>query len=88
MENKIDYTIIYSKRFEKHFRKLPKNIQKQIINLIENLKHDPYIGKPLKFNLRGYWSLRIGNYRVIYKIDKQNKIITIYIVRHRRKVYK
>jgi mRNA-degrading endonuclease RelE of RelBE toxin-antitoxin system len=28
------------------------------------------IGKPLERELKGYWSLRVGRYRIIYRPDK------------------
>lgn len=42
-------------------------------------------GKPLRRSLRGYWKLRVGDYRVIYRIEK--KKIKILIIRHRSIVY-
>ena len=32
---------------------------------------DPACGKPLKEELSGYWSLRVGRLRVIYRPDQQ-----------------
>ncbi len=42
-------------------------------------------GQPLRKTLRGYWKLRVGDYRVIYKVDKNNVLILGII--HRKKVY-
>ncbi len=52
------------------------------------MKSDPYLGKPLRGELSGKWSLRVGDYRVIYKIDEQEKILTLLNVGHRKAVYK
>ena len=42
-------------------------------------------GKPLMGNLSGYWSLRVGDYRVVYRIEgREVKIIQI---AHRRDAY-
>ena len=42
--------------------------------------------------LAGYWQgvskLRVGNYRVLYTVNKDEEIITIHLVRHRREVYR
>ena len=32
--------------------------------------HPDLYGKPLRRSLKGYWKLRVGDYRVIFKIDK------------------
>lgn len=67
---------------------MPKPHQKRVIERIEDLSKNPFLGKPLKGELKGLWSLRIGEYRVIYTIDKSNKEVRIYVIGHRKKVYK
>jgi mRNA interferase RelE/StbE len=42
-------------------------------------------GLPLKKNLGGYWKLRVGDYRVVFKIE--GKIIYVLAIRHRKHVY-
>jgi len=42
-------------------------------------------GKPLRATLKGYWKLRVGDYRVVYAI--QGTDLIIYAVCHRREVY-
>jgi len=45
-------------------------------------------GSPLQRTLKGYWKLRVGDYRVIYKIDDNGHKVDVMIVRHRREVYR
>ena len=42
-------------------------------------------GKPLQRTLKGYWRLRVGEYRVVFKIV-ENDILILGIV-HRKDVY-
>lgn len=42
-------------------------------------------GKPLRYSLRGCRSLRVGDYRVIYKIE--SNVVLIIKIGHRREVY-
>lgn len=42
-------------------------------------------GAPLRRTLRGYWKLRVGDYRVIYKV--QSKTVLILRIGHRREIY-
>ena len=51
------------------------------------LETDPYVGKPLRGNLAGKWSIRSGDYRVIYTVSENEKIVLLYDTRHRKKVY-
>jgi mRNA interferase RelE/StbE len=55
---------------------------------IRNLETNPYIGKPLRGELSGKWSLRIGDFRIIYTIDERQKTVTLYSASHRRTAYK
>ena len=42
-------------------------------------------GEPLRRTLKGYWKLRVGDYRVVFKIE--GKEITVFGIRHRREVH-
>lgn len=74
----------------KEIRKLNIISQKMIaISIKEKLEIDPEkFGKPLSYSFKGQRRLRIGKYRIIYKIDKEKKIVTITTVDHRKDVYK
>jgi mRNA interferase RelE/StbE len=43
--------------------------------------------KRLKGDLAGYFRYRVGDYRVVYSIDEQRRVVTIVIIAHRRGVY-
>ena len=60
----------------------------RIIKKIESLEENAYEGKPLVGNHQGEFSLRIGNYRIVYEIDLSNHILYVLTVKHRRHVYK
>ena len=52
----------------------------------ERLATQPEIyGKPLQRSLKGYWKLRVGNYRVVFKISEYN--IFILGIMDRKNVY-
>ena len=61
-------------------------VVEQIIEKLKELKDSPErIGKPLKYS--DFWSLRIGDYRAIYEINKDKKQAIILFIGHRSKVY-
>jgi mRNA interferase RelE/StbE len=43
-------------------------------------------GEPLQRTLKGYWKLRVGDYRVVFMVRKAE--ITILGILHRKEVYK
>lgn len=82
------YEIIYSdKVIKEDIPKLSAPIKFLIKSTIEKkLLIDPIkFGKPLRYNLKGCRSLRIGDYRVIYQIIRKN--IHILVIQHRRSCY-
>ena len=42
-------------------------------------------GKPLRRTLKGYWKLRVGDYRVVFKVSSNT--IFIFGIIHRKEVY-
>ncbi len=53
----------------------------------ERLAAQPEVyGKPLQRTLKGYWKLRVGEYRIVFKISGNE--IRIYGIIHRKKVYR
>ena len=67
---------------------LPKSVKRQIRRAIEQkLTTHPFeLGKPLRYSLRGARRLRVGDYRVVYRIEPPDVVLVIKIG-HRREVY-
>jgi mRNA interferase RelE/StbE len=42
-------------------------------------------GLPLRKSLRGYWKLRVGDYRVVFKVE--GEIVYVLAIRHRKNIY-
>ena len=42
-------------------------------------------GLPLRKNLGGYWKLRVGDYRVVFKV--MGEAVFVLGIRHRKKIY-
>lgn len=84
------YTILYEEHvISRDIPDLPKTARVTIRRAIEEkLTTDPInFGKPLRYSLKGHRRLRVGDYRVVYRID--HVLFTVYIVaiRHRKDVY-
>lgn len=80
-----EYILKTTPKFEKGLRSLEKPIKEAVLEQVKALKKDPYIGKKLHGHLKGKFSLRIGNYRVIYAIEERRVILLT--VGHRKKIY-
>jgi len=71
---------------KKDFRKIGVEDQKRIIRAIrQRLTTRPKdYGKPLKGELKGFWKLRVGQFRVVYEIRDEQVIVAVIMVGFRR----
>ena len=68
--------------------KIDSKIKNRIKKAVETrLATAPHLyGEPLRKTLKGYWKLRVGDYRVVFQI--QQKIVHIVAIIHRKTEYK
>jgi mRNA interferase RelE/StbE len=82
----VSYKVLLHPKAAKELQKAEKNIRARIFKSAEQLRENPdKVGKVLKQS--DFWSLRVGDYRVIYEIDQNKNQIVILFVGHRNKVY-
>lgn len=85
------YKVEYLPQVIKTLEKMDKYTRRIIIEWIErNLVEceNPRIhGKALSANRSGQWRYRIGDYRVIAKIEDDKLIILVINIGHRREIY-
>lgn len=85
------YTVEYTKQAVKELEKLDKYTRKIILLWIDkNLQdtEDPRIhGKALTADRAGQWRYRVGDYRIIAKIEDDKLVILVITIGHRREIY-
>jgi len=76
----------------KEMKRLDRTVAARIIETLEQriaaLPDPRSLGAPLKGDHDGYWRWRIGDYRVIARVDDARITILIVRVAHRREVYR
>ena len=82
------YEVVVGADAAQSMRRLPKKFQKTIIAALDALGDEPQAGKPLIVELAGVWSLRRGDYRVLYRINDDARRVEIARIGHRRDVYR
>ena len=72
-----------------HIPALPKTMKDRIKSAIEErIAFDPIsFGKPLRYGLKGYRRNRVGDYRIIYRIEETTHTIFIIAIKHRKDIY-
>lgn len=79
------YKIKTTDKFEERFEKLTKKLAEMFAKFILKLNQNPYVGKPLSYDLKGFWSLPIaGKWRIIYETKK---LIVLRSIGHRKSIY-
>lgn len=82
------YQIVFSRIAEKDLEMVNKKYKPHIFAALFDLRKDLYLGKKLKGKFRDCYSLRIGMYRIIYKIYKTKLDILIIRIGPRQEAYK
>ncbi len=83
------YKVVPKPSVEKDLRSLPKSTIVRVMKQIDGLANDPFPRQTVK--LEGgeeLYRIRVGDYRVIYGVDRAARLVTIHYVRHRREVYR
>lgn len=82
---KAKFRLEFAPRFGRKLRGLDQQTQIRILRETQILKENPHAGKPLKGRWEGTYSLRVGDYRIIY-LFSEDKVILL-TVGHRKAVY-
>lgn len=69
---------------------LPEAVATAVIELLTTaLVREPHrMGKPLQRELSGIHSARRGTYRILYRIDQEQREVIVLRVEHRRDAYR
>ena len=80
------FAILLHPKAAKELERLEEDLRTRIKERLRELKNNPEsIGKALKPS--DFWSLRIGDYRTIFEIDRAKKQVIVLFSGHRKKVY-
>jgi mRNA interferase RelE/StbE len=85
----VNHSLHITPSARRHFRKLPAGVQTSIREKLDVLCEAPFqSGLDVK-KLRGRegYRLRVGDYRVIYRLDSEQLIVEVLDVGHRREIY-
>ncbi len=70
-------------------RQLARRILKFIFERLANLEDPRRAGHPLMGQRFGeFWRYRVGDYRILCKIDDERLVVVVIKVGHRREVYR
>lgn len=83
------YKVELVRPVDKDIRKAERRYLPNILNTIHALADDPFPPncKKLQGSEKSY-RLRRGPYRILYEVDSDARVVTVFRIRHRKDVYR
>mgnify|MGYP001033707028 CR=1 FL=1 len=83
------YKVIVKPSVEKDLRSLPSSALRRVFERLDALQDNPFPRQSVKLaGAQQLYRIRVGDYRVVYGVDKDRRRVTVYYVRHRRDAYR
>ncbi|MCZ6652363.1 MAG: type II toxin-antitoxin system RelE/ParE family toxin [Planctomycetota bacterium] len=79
------WSVRFTDEARKNLHGLHIDVQRKIKRAVKQLANGTGADKPLIGRLQGFFSCRVGKYRVIYTLNRD--VMTVHVVGHRREVY-
>ena len=83
------FSIQWRSSTKKDLRKLPPREVQRIVTEVESLGEEPFPhGSEKLAGSQHAYRIRLGDYRVVYQVFTDSRVVTIERVRHRKDVYR
>lgn len=83
------YQVLVERAAEKDLRKISSEVRPRLVLALQSLAKNPRPAGSLKLSgSASDWRIRVGDYRIIYEIADEIRIVRINRVRHRGDVYR
>ena len=82
------YKVELRRRAQRALDRLPKTDLHAVIEAIKDLAQSPRPRGVEKVRSAGLWRIRQGDYRIVYFIDDNQKLVTVVRIGHRREIYR
>ena len=84
-----DYTVVFARSARKELQSLDPQVARRILKNIEALVGEPRPSGVVKLEgAHDLWRIRVGDWRVIYRVSDPEKLVDVIAVRHRRDAYR
>jgi mRNA interferase RelE/StbE len=84
------YTVTILPAALRTIQSLPRNLRERIRDKIDSLAENPrpHGIKSLQGSQKGHLRLRVGDYRILYRVEDDRLLVLVVAVGHRREVYR
>jgi len=81
------YRPVIAPAVAERIRRLPPELKRAVREAIRAVGTDPRRGEPLRRELEGYLKFKVRRYRIVYRVDRESRTVSIVALGHRRTVY-
>ena len=82
-----DFRLVLLPLAAERIRHLAPDLKRSVREAMRAIVQDPAKGEPLKRELQDYQKFRVRRFRIIYRVDRDVRMVTIMAVGHRREIY-
>ncbi len=82
------YRVEIRETARKQLRRFPADLVRRIVARMYALEDSPKPRGARKLSAREEWRIRVGDWRIIYEIDDDRKVVTIAAVKSRQSAYR
>jgi mRNA interferase RelE/StbE len=84
------YRVELSRKAKRFFERANVDLQRRLDRCFDRLKVEPHEGGNIKLltgNLAGHYRYRVGDYRVVYRIEEDRLLVLVILIAHRSEAY-
>lgn len=82
------YRVVLVRSAERELRHLPRAAGGRVAAALQRLTEAPRPRGARRLSQGPGWRVRVGDYRILYMVDEDARLITVYAIGHRRDVYR
>ncbi len=88
--SKMSYKLLFHKEADRSLRGLDHSVAQRILRKLQWLADnaEQVTGEGLRADLTGKMKLREGDYRVVYRFQREEGAVIVYAIGHRNEIYK
>ncbi len=87
--SQVIYQILLAKSASRELQRLPVKTQERVVDALESMQSNPRPpGCKKLVGSTNLWRVRAGDYRIIYEVDDDKRIVDVNAIRHRSDAYR
>lgn len=83
-----EYRVVLARSAERELRRLSPEVVGRVVRAVDRLRTEPRPPGARKLSgQRALWRVRAGDYRIVYQVDDDARLVDVAHIRHRREAY-